>query len=145
MCIESMNETSQNILLVFLVSILSLIFLRKTFKKIKKPFKTFKTFFCFHRHWSSITVLEVIKPGNWPNPVSQSVRPEPPPPSLCAEMGFHVAISGPIKQISRSAHRKPNFMNPAFQFPQFKVLQSVFPLFHIKSYIGIFGCILILT
>ena len=28
--------------------------------------------------------------------------------------------------ISRSAHRTPNFMNPEFQFPQFKVLQSVF-------------------
>ena len=30
------------------------------------------------------------------------------------------------KQISRSAHRTPNFINPEFQFPQFKVLQSVF-------------------
>ena len=46
--------------------------------------------------------------------------------------------------ISRSAHRTPNFTNPEFQFPQFKVLQSVFFLFNITSYIGIFGCILIL-
>ena len=47
--------------------------------------------------------------------------------------------------ISRSAHRTPNFTNPEFQFPQFKVLQSVFFfLFNIKGYIGIFGCILIL-
>ena len=29
-----------------------------------------------------------------------------------------------IMQISRSAHRTPNFKNPEFQFPQFKVLQS---------------------
>ena len=29
-------------------------------------------------------------------------------------------------QLSRSAHRTPNFMNPEFQFPQYKVLQSVF-------------------
>ena len=44
--------------------------------------------------------------------------------------------------LSSSAHRTPNFMNPEFQFPQFKVLQSVFLfLFNIKSYIGIFGCI----
>ena len=28
--------------------------------------------------------------------------------------------------ISRSAHQAPNFTNPEFQFPQFKVLQSVF-------------------
>ena len=28
-------------------------------------------------------------------------------------------------RISRSAHRTPNFTNPKFQFPQFKVLQSV--------------------
>ena len=27
--------------------------------------------------------------------------------------------------ISRSAHQTPNNMNPKFQFPQFKVLQSV--------------------
>ena len=47
--------------------------------------------------------------------------------------------------ISRSAHRTPNFTNPAFQFPQFKVgLQSGFFLSIITSYIGIFGCILIL-
>ena len=31
-----------------------------------------------------------------------------------------------IMHISRSAHRTPNFMNPECQFPQFKVLQSVF-------------------
>ena len=30
------------------------------------------------------------------------------------------------KSISRSAHRTLNFVNPKFQFPQFKVLQSVF-------------------
>ena len=30
------------------------------------------------------------------------------------------------KYISRSAHRTTNFMNPEFQFPQFKVLQSIF-------------------
>ena len=46
--------------------------------------------------------------------------------------------------LSRSAHRTPNFTNPELQFPQFKVLQSGFFLFNIKSYIGIFGCILIL-
>ena len=45
---------------------------------------------------------------------------------------------------SRSTHRTPNFTNPEFQFPQFKVLQSVFFLFNITSYIGIFGCIWIL-
>ena len=28
--------------------------------------------------------------------------------------------------ISCSAHRSPNFTNPKFQFPQFKVLQSIF-------------------
>ena len=28
--------------------------------------------------------------------------------------------------VSRSAHRTPNFTNPKFQFPQFKVLQSGF-------------------
>ena len=28
--------------------------------------------------------------------------------------------------LSRSAHRTTNFTNPEFQFPQFKVLQSVF-------------------
>ena len=30
------------------------------------------------------------------------------------------------KLLSRSAHRTPNFTNPQFHFPQFKVLQSVF-------------------
>ena len=30
------------------------------------------------------------------------------------------------QRISRSAHRTTNFMNPESQFPQFKVLQSVF-------------------
>ena len=44
-------------------------------------------------------------------------------------------------KLSCSAHRTPNFANPEFKFPQFKVLQSVF--FNIKSYIGIFGFILI--
>ena len=48
--------------------------------------------------------------------------------------------------ISRSAHRTPNFTDPEFQFPEFKVLQSGFLnfFFNIKSYIGIFGCIVIL-
>ena len=32
--------------------------------------------------------------------------------------------------LSHSAHRTTNFMNPEFQFPQFKVLQSVFFLFN---------------
>ena len=31
-----------------------------------------------------------------------------------------------MQNLSRSAHRTPNFTNPEFQFPQFKVLQSVF-------------------
>ena len=48
------------------------------------------------------------------------------------------------KVISSSAHQTPNFTNPEFQFPQFKVLQSVFFLLNIMSYTGIFGCILIL-
>ena len=30
------------------------------------------------------------------------------------------------KQLSHSAHQTPNLINPEFQFPQFKVLQSVF-------------------
>ena len=46
--------------------------------------------------------------------------------------------------LSRSAQRTTYFTNPEFQFPEFKVLQSVFTFFDIKSYIGIFGCILIL-
>ena len=46
--------------------------------------------------------------------------------------------------LSRSAHRTPNFPNPEFQFSQFKVLCKVFFLFNTASYIGIFGCILIL-
>ena len=33
------------------------------------------------------------------------------------------------EQLSRSAHWTPNFMNPEFQFLQFKVLQSVFSSF----------------
>ena len=37
-----------------------------------------------------------------------------------------------------------NFTNLQFQFPQFKVLQSVFFFFLIASYIGIFGCILLI-
>ena len=43
--------------------------------------------------------------------------------------------------LSCSAHRTPNFTNPEFQFPQFKV----FFLFNITRYIGIFGSILILN
>ena len=47
--------------------------------------------------------------------------------------------------MSHSVHQKPNFTNPEFQFPQFKVLQSIFLfLFNIPSYIGIFWCILVL-
>ena len=38
----------------------------------------------------------------------------------------------------------PIFLNPEFQFSQFKVLQSGFFLFIIVSYIGFFGHILIL-
>ena len=30
------------------------------------------------------------------------------------------------RYLSRSAHRTPHFTNPEFQFPQFKVLQSIF-------------------
>ena len=30
-----------------------------------------------------------------------------------------------LQTISRSAHQTPNFTNPEFQFPQFKVLQIV--------------------
>ena len=41
--------------------------------------------------------------------------------------------------LSRTDHRTPNFRNPEFQFPQFKVLQSIFFLFNIASYICIFG------
>ena len=36
-----------------------------------------------------------------------------------------------------------NFPNSEFQFPQFEVLQSVFILLCVKSYIGIFWCILV--
>ena len=50
-----------------------------------------------------------------------------------------------VKLLSCSAHQTTNFTNPEFQFPQFKVLQSVFIFFlNIKSYIGIFGCIVML-
>ena len=66
-------------------------------KNIQKHLKTFKTFFCFRRHWSSITVLEVIKPGNWPNPVSQLDR-NPPPPSQCVKMGFIWTFLGKQKE-----------------------------------------------
>ena len=45
---------------------------QKIFLVLRNTFKIL--FFCFHRNWSSITVLEVIKPGNWPNPVSQLDR-----------------------------------------------------------------------
>ena len=41
-------------------------------------------------------------------------------------------------RLSRSAHRTTNFTNSEFQFPQFKVLQSVFIFLCVKSYIGIF-------
>ena len=48
------------------------------------------------------------------------------------------------RPISRSAHQTPNLTNPEFQFPQFQMLQSVFILVCVKSYIGIFWCILVL-
>ena len=32
-------------------------------------------------------------------------------------------------KLSHSAHQTPNFVNPEFQFPQLKVLQSVFFFF----------------
>ena len=47
------------------------------------------------------------------------------------------------RYLSHSAHWAPNFTNPEFQFPHFKVLQSVCSFFNITSYIGIFECILI--
>ena len=46
-----------------------------------------------------------------------------------------------ISHLSRSAHRATNFMNPEIQFPEFKVLQSILYRFNIRSYIGIFCCI----
>ena len=36
--------------------------------------------------------------------------------------------------VSRSAHPTPNFTNPEFQFPQFKMLQSVFSFYYSKLY-----------
>ena len=36
--------------------------------------------------------------------------------------------------MSHSAHRTPNFTNPEFQIPQFKVLQSVFSFLYNKLY-----------
>ena len=47
-------------------------------------------------------------------------------------------MEGNIICIPRSAHRTPNYTNSEFQFPQFKVLQSVFIFLCVKSYIGIF-------
>ena len=41
-------------------------------------------------------------------------------------MKFGAKMSKNESLSSRSAHRTPNFPNPEFQFPQFKVLQSVF-------------------
>ena len=38
----------------------------------------------------------------------------------------HISKFAADEYLSRSAHRTPNFPNPGFQFPQFKVLQSVF-------------------
>ena len=46
--------------------------------------------------------------------------------------------SGTTEYTSHSAHPTTNFTNPEFQFPQFKVLQSVFIILCVKSYIGIF-------
>ena len=43
--------------------------------------------------------------------------------------------------LSRSAHRTPNFTNPEFQFPQYKVLQSFFFLLIkrvILAFLGVF-------
>ena len=57
--------------------------LRKYFLYWEKHLKPLNRYlFCFHRNWSSITVLEVIKPGNWPNPVSQLDRNPPSPHSM---------------------------------------------------------------
>ena len=39
----------------------------------------------------------------------------------CSNLGMYL--------ITRSAHQTPNFTNPEFQFPQFKLLQSVFFFF----------------
>ena len=36
--------------------------------------------------------------------------------------------------VSPSAHQTPNFTNPEFQFPQFKMLQSVFSFYYSKLY-----------
>ena len=47
--------------------------------------------------------------------------------------------------LSRTDHRTPNFRNPEFQFPKFKVLQNVFSFFDITSNIGILGSIFILN
>ena len=69
-------------------------------------------------------------------------REQPPPSSLSAlhngaksiisqDIFWNFIFTEPNNQcrtyvISRSAHRTPNFTNPEFQFPQSKVLQSVF-------------------
>ena len=51
---------------------------------------------------------------------------------------FRVLQRPEVSFLSRSAHRTTNFTNSEFQFPQFKVLQSVFIFLCVKSYIGIF-------
>ena len=42
-----------------------------------------------------------------------------------------------LRQLSRSAHQTPNFTNPKFQFPQFKVLQSDELYWHFWVYFDI--------
>ena len=51
---------------------------------------------------------------------------------------IYFRISTISRLLFRSAHRTTNFTNPEFQFPQFKVLQSVLIVLCVKSYIGIF-------
>ena len=41
-------------------------------------------------------------------------------------ISFKTAKTAEYQQLSRSAHRTPNFTNPEFQFPQFKVLHRGF-------------------
>ena len=57
-----------------------------------------------------------------------------------AKFWFRIENSKFVKSvvITGLAYRITNFQNSEFQFSQFKVLQSVFLLFNIKSYIGIF-------
>ena len=56
----------------------------------------------------------------------------------------HTDLKLKISFSSSYGYRTTTFMNPEFQFPHSKVLQSVFIFFNLKSYIGIFGCIVLL-